>query len=65
MDSANWLPDGRLLVTGLELVRVEPDGARIQHAGLSDISPLGSAARALGEDRVRMALTGQGTYVRS
>jgi sugar lactone lactonase YvrE len=39
--AANWLPDGRLLVTGEELIRVEPDGSRVRHADLSHISPYG------------------------
>ena len=39
--ATNWLPDGRLLITGPELVRVEPDGARVRHADLSHISPFG------------------------
>jgi sugar lactone lactonase YvrE len=39
--AANWLPDGRPLITGEELVRVEPDGSRVQHADLSRISPFG------------------------
>ena len=39
--ATNWLPDGRLLITGPELIRVEPDGARVRHADLSDISPYG------------------------
>jgi hypothetical protein len=30
-----------MLVTGLELIRVEPDGSRVLHADLSHISPLG------------------------
>ncbi|HJS26976.1 MAG TPA: SMP-30/gluconolactonase/LRE family protein, partial [Actinomycetota bacterium] len=34
-------PDGRMLVTGTELIRVEPDGSRSRHADLSDISPHG------------------------
>ena len=42
---AGWatdrLPDGRLLVTGNDLLRVEPDGSRVQHADLSQISPYG------------------------
>ena len=25
--ATNWLPDGRLLITGQELIRVEPDGS--------------------------------------
>ena len=37
----NWLPDGRMLVTGGELIRVEPDGSRVRHADLSHISPFG------------------------
>jgi len=36
--SIDWLPDGRLLVTGPELVRHEPDGSVVQHADLSDIA---------------------------
>ena len=39
--ATNWLPDGRLLVTGPELIRVEPDGSRVRHADLSEISPHG------------------------
>ena len=39
--ATNWLPDGRLLITGPELVRVEPDGSRGRHADLSHISPFG------------------------
>jgi sugar lactone lactonase YvrE len=39
--AANWLPDGRMLITGPELVRVEPDGSRVRHADLSHISPHG------------------------
>jgi sugar lactone lactonase YvrE len=39
--AANWLPDGRMLVTGGELIRVEPDGDRVRHADLSHISPHG------------------------
>jgi sugar lactone lactonase YvrE len=39
--AANWLPDGRTLITGDELIRVEPDGSRLQHADLSHISPYG------------------------
>ena len=30
-----------MLVTGAELLRVEPDGSRVRHADLSDISPYG------------------------
>jgi sugar lactone lactonase YvrE len=36
--ATNWLPDGRMLVTGPELTRVEPDGTRARHADLSQIS---------------------------
>src|SRR5262245_687720 len=39
--AANWLPDGRTLITGEELIRVEPDGTRARHADLSHISPHG------------------------
>ncbi len=39
--AANWLPDGRMLITGSELVRVEPDGTRVRHADLSHLSPYG------------------------
>jgi len=39
--ATGWLPDGRLLVTGAELMRVEPDGSRVRHADLSGISPYG------------------------
>jgi sugar lactone lactonase YvrE len=39
--ATNWLPDGRMLITGGELIRVEPDGSRLRQADLSDISPYG------------------------
>jgi sugar lactone lactonase YvrE len=39
--ATNWLPDGRMLVTGPELVRVEADGSRVRHADLTHISPFG------------------------
>src|SRR5512140_1775616 len=39
--ATNWLPDGRMLVTGLELVRVEADGSRVRHADLSQVSAYG------------------------
>jgi sugar lactone lactonase YvrE len=39
--AVDWLPDGRLLVTGSELRRVEPDGPRVRHADLSHVSPYG------------------------
>jgi len=37
--ATSWLPDGRMLITGPELVRVAPDGSRVRHADLSHISP--------------------------
>ena len=33
--SIDWLPDGRLLVTGPQLVRREPDGRMVRHADTS------------------------------
>ena len=39
--SIDWLPDGRLLVTGEELSRREPDGSMVRHADLSDLSDHG------------------------
>jgi sugar lactone lactonase YvrE len=39
--ATNWLPDGRLLITGPELIRVEADGQRVRHADLSHISSHG------------------------
>jgi sugar lactone lactonase YvrE len=39
--ATNWLSDGRMLITGPELIRVEADGSRARHADLSHISPLG------------------------
>jgi sugar lactone lactonase YvrE len=36
--SIGWLPDGRLLVTGKELLRREPDGSMVRHADLSAIA---------------------------
>lgn len=35
--SIDWLPDGRLLVTGEGLMRVEPDGSMVPHADLSGL----------------------------
>jgi sugar lactone lactonase YvrE len=35
--SIDWLPDGRLLVTGESLLRQEADGAFVPHADLSDL----------------------------
>jgi sugar lactone lactonase YvrE len=39
--AVDWLPDGRMLITGSELIRADPDGSRVRHADLSDISPYG------------------------
>jgi sugar lactone lactonase YvrE len=39
--AVNWLPDGRMLITGEELLRVEPDGSRLRHADLSHLSAHG------------------------
>ena len=39
--ATNWLPDGRMLITGRELIRVESDGSGARHADLSHISPYG------------------------
>ncbi len=39
--ATNWLPDGRMLITGSELIRVEPDGSRVRHADLSHITEYG------------------------
>jgi sugar lactone lactonase YvrE len=36
--SIDWLPDGRLLVTGGELMRREPDGSMVRHADLSAVA---------------------------
>lgn len=35
--SIDWLPDGRLLVTGQGLTRIEPDGSMVPHADLSGL----------------------------
>jgi sugar lactone lactonase YvrE len=35
--SIDWLPDGRLLVTGSGLMRVEPDGSMVPHADMSGL----------------------------
>jgi sugar lactone lactonase YvrE len=37
--SIDWLPDGRLLVTGEGLLRREPDGSLVPHADLSAFAP--------------------------
>ena len=39
--SIDWLPDGRLLVTGQELLRREVDGSLVRHADLSSLSRAG------------------------
>jgi sugar lactone lactonase YvrE len=39
--AVNWLRDGRMLITGGDLVRVETDGSRVRHADLRNISPYG------------------------
>ena len=39
--AVDWMPDGRMLVTGRELMRVEPDGSRVRQADLDPISPFG------------------------
>jgi sugar lactone lactonase YvrE len=36
--SIDWLPDGRLLVTGQELMRQEPDGSMVRHADLTGVA---------------------------
>jgi sugar lactone lactonase YvrE len=39
--SIDWLADGRLLVTGQELTRREPDGSTVRHADLSAVADHG------------------------
>lgn len=39
--SIDWLPDGRLLMTGKELVHRELDASLVRHADLSDIANIG------------------------
>jgi sugar lactone lactonase YvrE len=41
--ATNWLPDGRMLICGPELIRIEPDGTRVRHADLSHVSSYGFA----------------------
>ena len=41
--ATEWLPDGRQLVTGQELMRQEPDGSMVRHADLSELSSHGWA----------------------
>ena len=52
-----WLPDGTMLVTGRELMRIEPEGARTRHGDLGQIMPYGLS---------EMTIDGRGnTYVNS
>lgn len=37
----DWLPDGRLLTTGPELLRQEPDGTMVRHADLTGVADHG------------------------
>jgi sugar lactone lactonase YvrE len=39
--SIDWLPDGRLLVTGAELMRQEPNGSMVRHADTSGVADHG------------------------
>jgi sugar lactone lactonase YvrE len=39
--SIDWLPDGRLLTTGMELTRHEPDGSTARHADLASVADHG------------------------
>jgi sugar lactone lactonase YvrE len=39
--SIDWLPDGRMLMTGEDVVRVAPDGSLVRHADLTRISTYG------------------------
>src|SRR5438477_292616 len=39
--SIDWLPDGRLLLTGQDLLCREPDGSLVTHADLSGLSRYG------------------------
>jgi sugar lactone lactonase YvrE len=39
--ATEWLPDGRLLVSGQELTRREPDGSMVKHADLSVVADHG------------------------
>ena len=39
--AVDWLPDRRMLITGQELIRMEPDGSRSRHTDLSQIAPYG------------------------
>jgi len=39
--ATEWLPDGRMLITGKQLLRREHDGTFVPHVDLSDVSPYG------------------------
>ena len=39
--SIDWLPDGRMLLTGQQLLRREPDGSFVTHTDLSGLSSYG------------------------
>src|SRR5436190_521511 len=39
--ATEWLPDGRRLMTGPQLLREEPDGTMVVHADLSSVSSSG------------------------
>ncbi len=39
--SIDWLPDGRLLLTGEELTRIEPDGSMVRNADLTVVADHG------------------------
>lgn len=41
--AVGWLPDGPMLVTGPDLLRVEADGSRVPHADLGDVLPYGGS----------------------
>jgi sugar lactone lactonase YvrE len=41
--ATDWLPDGRMLLTGPELLRREPDGTMVRYADLGEISSSGWA----------------------
>ena len=39
--ATDWLPDGRRLTTGQQLVRTELDGTEVRHADLGEVCPFG------------------------